>query len=112
MQDKSRQFSCDECGKIVANIWEHQKGSRCPALAAKQKLARAEHAEKVWTARLERETEDLPDADADTGRIPSAAQVGQDIETTGALLKEFWRYCVRSTGTAETTASGYSRYVR
>ncbi len=50
LQDKSRQFSCEECGKIVANIWEHQKGSRCPALAAKRKLACAERAEEVWTA--------------------------------------------------------------
>ncbi len=77
---------------------------------AKRKLARAERAEKVWTARLKRETEDLPDADEDTGQIPSAAQVGKDIETAGALLKEFWRYCERSTGTAESTA--YAHYVK
>ncbi len=108
-QDKSRQFSCEECGKIVANIWKHQKGGQD---AAKLKLACAERAEKVWTSRLEWETEDLPDADEDTGRIPSAAQIGKDIETTGALLKEFWRYCVRSTGTAESTATVYARYVK
>ncbi len=104
-QDK---FSRKDCGEIVANIWEHKKRGQD---AANLKLARTEPAE-VWTARLEQESEDLPKTDADTERVPSAAQVGKDIETTGALLKEFWRYCVRSTGTVETTASGYSRYVR
>ncbi len=93
-------------GNCCQHVRTSERGSRCSETEAGP--CRAE----VWTARLEKESEDLPEADADTGRVPSAAQVGKDIETTGALLKEFWWYCVSLTGTVETTASGYSRYVR
>ncbi len=112
LQDKSRKYACEKCNKITSNIWEHMKGSRCPVVAAERKLAAATHAEKVWSARKERETQDQEAPDEDEGSVPSASQVAKDIETTGELLRDFWRFCVRSTGTAESTATAYARYVK
>ncbi len=112
-KDKSRKYTCEKCGKVSTNIWEHLKGNRCPAVAAERKLQAAAAVEKAWSARREREAEDVEEPDdEETGRIPSDGQLSKDIETTGDLLKSFWRYCTRSTGTAEGTASCYGRYVK
>ncbi len=111
-QDCSRSYTCEDCGKQVANIWEHSKGKRCPVRAARMQLEAAEKVGRAWTARLEQGAEALDDAAEDAGRVPTTAQLTVDIESAGGLLRAFWRFCVHQTGAAENTANSYTRYVR
>ena len=99
----------------MANIWEQSKGKRCPVRAAKMQLEAAEKVGRSWTARLEQGAEALDDAAEaaeDAGQVPTAAQLTTDIESTGGLLRAFWRLCVHQTGAAENAANSYTRYVR